>query len=163
MPAPFAFRDWDYKGKTVRTVVDDVGGVHFVEGDIRLILESDDHFRKPSGLDRHETGPSSGRPRQQTLVGESRIKTLIRDSRGSEAVPLGEWVESVVIPALHGPNRQKKATGTRDPILAGLKALTVLRKSQVARDRHSTALEKAVDRGGRRHVRPHLACREAEH
>jgi hypothetical protein len=72
---------------------------------------------------------------------------LLRDSRGLEAESLGEWLESVVMPALSGPGHHRKGPKTPDPILSGLKALTGLQAAQVARDRHSNALEKAVHRG----------------
>jgi hypothetical protein len=53
----------------------------------------------------------------------------------------------MVMPALDGTGRHGKGPKTPDPILSRLKALTGLRAAQVARDRHSNALEKAVHRG----------------
>jgi prophage antirepressor-like protein len=147
MPAPFALRDWYYKGQIVRTVVDRDGGVHVVLGDIRSILAPEAPYRTPSHLDGHESRPLSNDRCQQTLVGVSAIKALLRESPEPEARPLGEWLESAVMPALHGPGRHGKGPKTPDPILTRLKALTGLRAAQVARDRHSNALEKAVHRG----------------
>jgi hypothetical protein len=144
MPKPFAFRDWDYKGKPVRTVVDDVGGVHFVEGDIHRIMESDAPFRKPPVLDGHQSRPLSGDRRQESLVSESRIKALLRESRGPEARPLPNWLESEVMPALHGPGRRGQGPQANDPILSGLNALIGLRAGQLSLDRHFTALAEAV-------------------
>jgi prophage antirepressor-like protein len=147
MPTPIAFREWDYKGKLVRTVVDDGGGIHIVVGDIHRILEPEDYDRTPSGLDGHESRPLVVHPDQMTLVGVSGIKVLLRDSRKPEAEPLLKWLESVVMPALHGCDRHGKGPKANDPILSGLKSLNRLRASQVARERHSTALAKAVNRG----------------
>jgi prophage antirepressor-like protein len=135
MSAPFAFREWNYKGQIVRTVVDDDGGVHVGLGDIHRVLEPDDYAQTPSGLDGHEREPLVVHPCQMILVGVSGIKALLRDSRGPEAELLLKWLESVVMPALHGPDRHGKRSKTPDPNLSGLKALTELRAAQVARNR----------------------------
>ena len=119
-PSLLSASEFDFKGRTVRTVTRD-GETWFVAADICAVLQHSNPTRAVERLDDDERGLTTiqahpGNDQIVNVVSESGLYALIFSSRKPEAKVFRRWVTGVVIPSIRRTGAYRlDGTGQSEP------------------------------------------------